>query len=72
MKVEEIRVLGAEEINKRLDEAYAKLFKLRLQSATKQLTNHREIPQAKRNISRLKTILREKELGIRQVQDYGG
>ena len=71
MKVEEIRVLSIEEINKRSDEAYAKLFKLRLQSATKQLTNHREIPQAKRNIARLKTILREKELGIRQVQDYG-
>ena len=71
MKVEEIRVLSIEEINKRSDEAYAKLFKLRLQSATKQLTNHREIPQVKKNIARLKTILREKELGIRQVQDYG-
>jgi large subunit ribosomal protein L29 len=35
--------------------------------ATRQLVNHREIPRVKREIARLETIIRERELGIRQV-----
>lgn len=67
MKVEEIRALGSEELVKQLEAARKELFDLRFRLATKQLVNHREIRQVKKNIARLKTIMRERELGIRQV-----
>ena len=65
MKVEEIRARSNEELTKRLEEAYQELFNLRFRAATRQLTNHREIPRVKREIARLKTIIRERELGTR-------
>ena len=65
MKVEEIRALKDEELAKQLEAAYQELFNLRFRLATKQLVNHREIPRAKKEIARLKTIMRERELGIR-------
>jgi large subunit ribosomal protein L29 len=65
LKAEEIRALKTEELAKQLEEAHQELFNLRFRAATRQLVNHREIPRARRNISRLKTIIRERELGIR-------
>ena len=65
MKIKEVRALGDEELKKQLEAAHRKYFDLRLSTATKQLKSHRELPRAKRNIARLKTILRERELGIR-------
>lgn len=65
MKVEEIRTLSNEELLKRLEEAHQELFNLRFRLATRQLVNHREIPKVKRKIARIKTVLRERELGIR-------
>jgi len=65
VKVEEIRVLSSEELAKQLEAAHQELFNLRFRLATKQLVNHREIPRAKKKIARLKTIIREREPGIR-------
>lgn len=65
MKVEEIRALSNEELLKRLEETHQELFNLRFRLATRQLVNHREIPKVKRKIARMKTVLRERELGIR-------
>jgi large subunit ribosomal protein L29 len=65
LKAEEIRALKTEELAKQLEEAHQELFNLRFRAATRQLVNHREIPRVKRNIARLKTIIRERELGIR-------
>ncbi len=65
MKVSEIRALGDEELLKQLEEAHEELFNLRFRLATRQLGNHRELPRVKKEISRLKTILRERELNIR-------
>ena len=65
MKVDAIRALSDAELQKNLDEAYEELFNLRFRLATKQLGNHREIPRVKKNISRMKTVLRERELAIR-------
>jgi large subunit ribosomal protein L29 len=65
LKVKEIRALNTEELSKQLEAAYQQLFDLRFRLATKQLVNHREIPRVKREIASLKTILRERELGIR-------
>jgi large subunit ribosomal protein L29 len=65
VKVEEIRALNTEELAKQLEEANQELFNLRFRLATKQLVNHREIPRVKKKIARLKTIMRERALGIR-------
>ena len=67
MKVKEIRDLSTVELKERLDKAHEELFNVRLRSATKQLTNHREIPRIKKEIARIKTLLRERELGIRRA-----
>jgi len=64
LKASEIRALGDGELLKQLEEAHEELFNLRFRLATRQLGNHREVPRAKKKISRLKTILRERELGI--------
>jgi len=64
LKVKEIRALRAEELAKQLKEAYQDLFDLRLRLATKKLVNHREVPRVKKRIAQLKTIIREKELGV--------
>ncbi len=68
MKVKEIRVLSAEELTKQLEEAHQELFDLRFRLTTKQLVNHREIPRVKKKIARLKTIIRERELGIKPTE----
>jgi large subunit ribosomal protein L29 len=65
LKIEEIRALGDTELSKRLEEAHRELFNLRFRASTRQLANHREIPRVKRIISRMETVLRERELGIR-------
>ena len=64
MKVKEIRALSTEELAKQLEAAYRELFDLRFRLATKQLVNHRELPRVGKKIARLKTIMRERELGI--------
>jgi len=65
LKVGEIRALSAEDLAKQLEESHQELFNLRLRLATKQLVNHREIPRVQKEIARLKTIIRERELGIK-------
>ena len=65
LKIEEVRVLSSEELTKQLEAARKELFDLRFRLATRQLVNHREIQRVKKNIARLKTIIRERELGIR-------
>jgi len=64
VKIEEIRALSDEELAKRLEEAHEELFNLRFRLATRQLVNHREPPKVRRQIARLKTLIRERELGI--------
>ena len=65
MKVDEIRALNTEELLKQLEAARKELFDLRFRVVTKQLVNHREIRRVKNHIARLKTIIRERELGVR-------
>ena len=50
-----------------LRKAKEELFNLRFQSATGQLDNHGRVKAVKRDISRINTVLRERELGIRAV-----
>ena len=65
MKTEEIRVLNSEELLRQLEAARKELFDLRFRVATKQLVNNREIRRVRKEIAKLKTIMRERELGIR-------
>src|ERR1700712_1765596 len=60
----EIRALGDEEIVTRLREAKEELFNLRFQVATGQLDNNRRLQTIRRDIARIYTVLRERELGI--------
>ena len=65
MKVEEIRAFSPEELVKQLEAAHQELFDLRFRLATRQLVNHRQIRETKKNIARLKTIVKERELNLR-------
>jgi len=65
LKVEEIRVLSDEEIKKKVDESDLELLNLGIRVASRQLVNHRELVRVKRRVARFKTVLRERELGIR-------
>jgi len=62
VKIEEVRASSDKELDKHLEEALQELFNLRFRLATKQLVNHREIPQVKKRIAQIKTIMREREL----------
>ena len=60
----EIRDLADEELVSRLGEAKEELFNLRFQVATGQLDNNRRLHHVRRDIARLYTGMRERELGI--------
>ena len=64
MKKEEIRALTDAELAKRLEEVHQELFNVRFRVATRQLANHRELPKVRKRIARIKTIQREREIGI--------
>jgi large subunit ribosomal protein L29 len=60
----ELRELTDEELVSRLREAKAELFNLRVQAATGQLENHGRLQVVRRDIARIYTIMRERELGL--------
>ena len=59
MKVNEIRKMSAAELETKLVELKKDLFNLRLQHATNQLENPIRIAEVKKDIARVKTVLRE-------------
>ena len=62
MKAQEIRAMTSDELMQELDNAYEELFNLRFQFSTGQLKNFNRLTEVKRDIARLKTIMREREL----------
>ncbi|MCQ2504290.1 MAG: 50S ribosomal protein L29 [Saccharofermentans sp.] len=62
MKADDIRKKTTEELQKELVSLKEELFKLRFQHATNQLENPQQIVNCKRDIARVKTIIREQEL----------
>ena len=62
MKVQEIRAMTSDELIQRLDDAHEELFNLRFQFSTGRLENFNRLTEVKRDIARLKTIMREREL----------
>jgi len=65
LTVKEFRSLSLEDLAKQLEEAHQELFNLLFRLTTRQLVNHRELRMVKKKIAILKTIIKEKELGIR-------
>ena len=61
MKANEVRKLSAAELDAKLVELKKDLFNLRLQHATNQLDNPVKIAEVKRDIARVKTIIREQQ-----------
>ena len=62
MKTEEYRGMSDEQLGLSLKEEIKNLFHLRVQSATERLETPSEIKKAKKQIARIKTILRERDL----------
>ena len=61
MKATEVRAMSVEQLNEKLDSLKKDLFFLRMQHATNQLDNPLKIAETKRDIARVKTVIREKE-----------
>jgi large subunit ribosomal protein L29 len=68
----ELRVLADEELETRLREGKEELFNLRFQVATGQLDNNRRLQTVRREIARIYTVMRERELGITIVSTTEG
>ncbi|AZO96538.1 50S ribosomal protein L29 [Iocasia frigidifontis] len=67
MRADELRDMTKVELDQKLQEFKEELFNLRFQHATAQLDNPMRIKEVKRNIARVKTVLREMELGIKRA-----
>ena len=69
MKSREIWEMTPEEIQVKLDDAYAEMFNLRFQFSTGQMQNNARLREVRREIARLSTILRAKQL--RRMREQG-
>jgi large subunit ribosomal protein L29 len=70
-KASELKNLGDTELVRRLAEAKEELFNLRFQNVTGQLDGHARIGQVKKDVARLNTILREREIALAEEQANG-
>ena len=72
MKIKEIRALEVKELEHKLDESYKELFNLRFQWEAGQLVDNNRIAAVRRDIARLKTILREREIAALAAEQPQG
>ena len=72
MKMQDIKELTRDELELKLVDTYEALYNLRFQHAMHQLDNPLLLREAKKDIARLKTVLHEVDLGIRQVEKQQG
>ena len=66
MKAEELRGLNDEELDKKEEEIRRELFNLRVQLATQQLTNVARIRALRKDLARVLTVKRERELAAKE------
>ena len=64
MKAEKLREMPLDELERQTGELKRKLFNLRFQTATGQLTNNHRLRTVRQEIARIYTVLRERELGL--------
>ena len=69
MKYKEIRELSDEELAKKLEEGRAELFNLRFQMATSQLDNTARVTNVKRDIARVQTEMRARQIAAEKAQN---
>jgi len=62
VKPSDVRSLADEDLVRRLDELQQELFNLRFQLTTRQLENYMRLEAVRRDIARVRTIMREREL----------
>ena len=62
MDVREIRGMTTDDLRRKMDEIYEELFNLRFQFMMGQLEDHNRLTALRRDVARMKTILREREL----------
>jgi large subunit ribosomal protein L29 len=62
MQASDIREMDEAEIQRHLDEYRHEMFNLRFQSATRKLKNHQRIKVVRRDVARLLTVVREREI----------
>ena len=63
-EINQVRGLSVEKLQEKLQELKKDLFMLRMQHATNQLDNPMQIAAVKKDIARIKTIIREKEQNV--------
>ena len=68
-KTVDLRKVADDELAAKLREMKEELFNLRFQSATGQLESHGRLRAVRRDIARVYTVLRERELGITELED---
>ena len=66
MKASEIRELRTEELGEKLGELQRRLFDLHSQAVTEKLENNHAARNIKQDIARVKTVIRERELAVKQ------
>lgn len=64
----EFKELSTEEIKEKLEETKEELFNLRFQHATGQLDNYRRLRELRKDVARVKTLLRERELEPQEAE----
>lgn len=62
MKIQEIRKLTTEDLNKKLDEFKKELFNLKFSASTGNLEKPHKIKELRHDVARIKTVIREREL----------
>ena len=63
-EIKEVRGMSVEKLQEKLQELKKDLFMLRMQHATNQLDNPMQIAAVKKDIARIKTIIREEETNV--------
>jgi large subunit ribosomal protein L29 len=69
MDVREARGMTTEDIRRKMDETYEEFFNLRFQYVMGQLEDHNRLTALRRDIARMKTILRERELAAQMESE---
>jgi large subunit ribosomal protein L29 len=71
-KALDLRTIEDDELVSKLREAKEELFNLRFQAATGQLENHGRLRAVRKEIARIYTVMRERELGITTIEASEG
>ena len=62
MKANQVRTFDDADLHQRMDDLREEMFNLRFQYATRQLTNHARMRIVRRDIARIQTVMRQREL----------